>query len=434
MLVVTKFGGSSLSCATQFAKVKKIVLSDAKRKIVVVSALGKRDSSDTKITDLLYILQAHLKFGVPYMDIWNMICSRFIEIKKELQLDYDIESELSSLYKELNKTISEDYLVSRGEYFTAKLMSNYLGYQFVDAKDLISFSYDGKVDYALTEKRVRLAFSEYGTIVVPGFYGSYPNGSVKLLSRGGSDVTGSILSKCLMVSLYENWTDVPGILTADPRIISNPKAIREITYAELRELSYMGANVLHEETVFPVQSLNIPINLKSTNDPDNPGTFIKNVCEDTSSTVTGLAGKIDFISFNIFKNHMSNEIGFLRKALTIFEKFNVSIEHIPSGIDSFSVVVPLSSVEKCKYEIITELKQELKAEVTVDEDIALVAVVGRNMVNKSGLCGAIFQTMGEEKINVKLLAQGPQELNIIIGVSKEDYEKTIKTLYQRLLA
>ncbi len=434
MLVVTKFGGSSLSCATQFAKVKKIVLSDAKRKIVVVSALGKRDSSDTKITDLLYILHAHLKFGVPYMDIWNMICSRFIEIKKELQLDYDIESEFSSLYKELNKTISEDYLVSRGEYFTAKLMSNYLGYQFVDAKDLISFSYDGKVDYALTEKRVRLAFSEYGTIVVPGFYGSYPNGSVKLLSRGGSDVTGSILSKCLMVSLYENWTDVPGILTADPRIISNPKAIREITYAELRELSYMGANVLHEETVFPVQSLNIPINLKSTNDPDNPGTFIKNVCEDTSSTVTGLAGKIDFISFNIFKNHMSNEIGFLRKALTIFEKFNVSIEHIPSGIDSFSVVVPLSSVEKCKYEIITELKQELKAEVTVDEDIALVAVVGRNMVNKSGLCGAIFQTMGEEKINVKLLAQGPQELNIIIGISKEDYEKTIKTLYQKLLA
>lgn len=434
MLVVTKFGGSSLSCATQFAKVKKIVLSDAKRKIVVVSALGKRDSSDTKITDLLYILHAHLKFGVPYMDIWNMICSRFIEIKKELQLDYDIESEFSSLYKELNKTISEDYLVSRGEYFTAKLMSNYLGYQFVDAKDLISFSYDGKVDYALTEKRVRLAFSEYGTIVVPGFYGSYPNGSVKLLSRGGSDVTGSILSKCLMVSLYENWTDVPGILTADPRIISNPKAIREITYAELRELSYMGANVLHEETVFPVQSLNIPINLKSTNDPDNLGTFIKNVCEDTSSTVTGLAGKIDFISFNIFKNHMSNEIGFLRKALTIFEKFNVSIEHIPSGIDSFSVVVPLSSVEKCKYEIITELKQELKAEVTVDEDIALVAVVGRNMVNKSGLCGAIFQTMGEEKINVKLLAQGPQELNIIIGISKEDYEKTIKTLYQKLLA
>ncbi|MDE5715554.1 MAG: aspartate kinase [Anaeroplasmataceae bacterium] len=434
MLVVTKFGGSSLSCATQFAKVKKIVLSDAKRKIVVVSALGKRDSSDTKITDLLYILHAHLKFGVPYLDIWNMICSRFIEIKEELQLEYDIKAELDSLQKELNKTISEDYLVSRGEFLTAKLMSNYLGYHFVDAKDLISFNYDGKVDYALTEKRVRVAFSEFGTIVVPGFYGSYPNGSVKLLSRGGSDVTGSILSKCLNVSLYENWTDVPGILAADPRIIKDPKAIREITYAELRELSYMGANVLHEETVFPVQSLNIPINLKSTNDPENPGTFIKNICEDKSNTVTGLAGKIDFISFNIFKNHMSNEVGFLRKALTIFEKYDVSIEHIPSGIDSISVVVPLSSVEKCKYEIITELKRELKAEVTVDENIALVAVVGRNMANKIGLCGAIFQTMGKENINVKLLAQGPQELNIIIGISKEDYEKTIKTLYQRLLA
>ena len=262
MLVVTKFGGSSLSCATQFAKVKKIVLSDAKRKIVVVSALGKRDSSDTKITDLLYILHAHLKFGVPYLDIWNMICSRFIEIKEELQLEYDIKAELDSIQRELNKTISEDYLVSRGEFLTAKLMSNYLGYHFVDAKDLISFNYDGKVDYVLTEKRVRVAFSEFGTIVVPGFYGSYPNGSVKLLSRGGSDVTGSILSKCLNVSLYENWTDVPGILAADPRIIKDPKAIREITYAELRELSYMGANVLHEETVFPVQSLNIPINLK----------------------------------------------------------------------------------------------------------------------------------------------------------------------------
>lgn len=434
MLVVTKFGGSSLSCATQFAKVKKIVESDAKRKIVVVSALGKRNSADTKITDLLYILHAHLKYGVPYEDIWNMISNRFIEIKNDLGLSYEIENDLASLKSELNKTIPEDYLVSRGEYLTAKLMSNYLGYHFVDAKDLISFSYAGKVDYAITEKKIKLAFSEYGIIVVPGFYGSYPNGSVKLFSRGGSDVTGSILAKCLNVSLYENWTDVSGILAADPRIIDKPKAIKEITYEELRELSYMGANVLHEETVFPVQSLNIPINLKNTNEPNNPGTLIKNVCEDTTEIVTGLAGKKEFVSFNISKDHMSNEVGFLRKALTIFEKYHISVDHIPSGIDTFSVIVSNTTIEKCQYEIITELKKELGAEVTLDKDIALVAVVGRNMAKRSGICGSIFQTLGENNISVKLLAQGPSELNIIIGVSQKDYELTLKSLYQKLIA
>ncbi|MCM1131723.1 MAG: aspartate kinase [Roseburia sp.] len=434
MLVVTKFGGSSLSCATQFAKVKKIVESDAKRKIVVVSALGKRDSSDTKITDLLYILHAHLKYGVPYEDIWEMIATRFLIIKDELGLDYAIEDDLMSLKAELNKSIPEDYLVSRGEYLTAKLMSNYLSYHFVDAKDLICFNYDGKIDYQLTEKKVKLAFSEFGILVVPGFYGAYPNGSIKLLSRGGSDVTGSILAKCLNVSMYENWTDVPGILAADPRIIDRPKAIKEITYEELRELSYMGANVLHEETVFPVQSLNIPINLKNTNEPENPGTLIKNVCDDTTEIITGLAGKKEFVSFNITKDHMSNEVGFLRRALAIFEKYHVSVDHIPSGIDTFSVIVSTTNIEKCQYEIVTDLKTELSAEVSLDTDIALIAVVGRNMAKKSGICGSIFQTLGEEKISVKLLAQGPSELNIIIGVSQKDYELTLKSLYKNLIA
>ncbi len=433
MLVVTKFGGSSLSCATQFAKVKKIVESDAKRKIVVVSALGKRDSSDTKITDLLYILHAHIKYGVPYDDIWNMIYDRFVEIQTELNITCEIEEDLKIIKDELDPSISLDYLVSRGEYLTARLMSSYLGYQFVDAKNLICFSYDGKIDYKMTEKKVRLAFSEYGIMVVPGFYGAYPNGSVKLFSRGGSDVTGSILAMCLNVSLYENWTDVSGILAADPKIIDQPRAIKEITYAELRELSYMGANVLHEETVFPVQSLNIPINLKNTNLPEDPGTIIKNDCADVSSNVTGIAGRKDFVAFTISKNHMSNEIGLLRKALTIFEKYNVSVEHIPSGIDSFSVVVAKDTVEKCQYDIITELKQALGADVTLDSDIALVAVVGRNMAKKSGICGTIFSTLGEKKISVKLLAQGPSELNIIIGISVSDYETALKALYETLM-
>lgn len=434
MLVVTKFGGSSLSCASQFAKVKKIIEADAKRKIVVVSALGKRDNGDTKITDLLYILHAHLKYSVPYEDIWKLIYDRFIAVKTELKLDYDIKVDLNNLKLELNKNISEDYLVSRGEFLTAKLMSSYLGYQFVDAKELIIFNYDGTINYEITEKNVKKAFNDFGVMVVPGFYGAYPNGSVKLLSRGGSDVTGSILAKCLTVSLYENWTDVSGIMAADPRIIDKPKSIKEITYAELRELSYMGASVLHEETVFPVQSINIPINLKNTNNPLHPGTLIKNVCEDTSEIVTGLAGKKEFVSFNISKNHMSNEVGFLKKALAIFEKYDVSVEHIPSGIDCFSVVVSKQNVDRFKYDIITELKKELGAIVTLDDDIALVAIVGRNMAHKIGLCGKIFKTLGDNNINVKLLAQGPSELNIIIGVAQNDYELALKTLYDKLMA
>ena len=311
MLVVAKFGGSSVSCAQQFKKVKDIVLSDPKRKIVVSSALGKRSKEDTKLTDLLYILHAHLKFSVPYDDIWNMIYTRFVEVKNELGIDYDITIDLDKLHAELNKNISQDYLVSRGEYLTTILLSKYLDYQFVDAKDLLKFNYDGKLDEVLTEKNVKLAFSKYGKIIVPGFYGSYPNNSIKLLSRGGSDVTGSILAKCLNVTVYENWTDVSGILAADPKIVDFPKGIKEITYSELRELSYMGASVLHEETVFPVQQLNIPINLRNTNDPTNPGTIIQNECTDTSNIVTGIAGKKDFLSVNIQKDHMSNEVGFL---------------------------------------------------------------------------------------------------------------------------
>jgi len=433
MVTVTKFGGSSLSCATQFAKVKNIVLSDPKRKIVVCSALGKRDKNDTKITDLLYILHAHLKYSVPYEDIWDMLYTRFVGVRDELGIDYNIEKDLEALKAELNKNISQDYLVSRGEYLTSILMSKYLNYKFVDARDLLRFNYDGKLDEKLTESNVKAAFNAYGQMVVPGFYGSYPNATIKLLSRGGSDVTGSILAKCVNASVYENWTDVSGILAADPKLVSNPKAIKEITYAELRELSYMGASVLHEETVFPVQSLNIPINLKNTNEPDNPGTFIQNECTDTSNIVTGIAGKKDFLSFNIQKDHMSNEVGFLRKALSVFEKYDVSIEHVPSGIDSFSVVVGAASVEKCRYELVTELKKELGATVSINDNIALVAVVGRNMAKRSGVCAKIFETLGAKKINVKLLAQGPSELNIIIGVDAKDYEETIKALYEALV-
>lgn len=434
MLTVTKFGGSSLSCESQFKKVKNIVLSDPKRKIVVCSALGKRDSSDSKITDLLYILHAHLKYSVPYDDIWNIIYKRFIDVKKELKLSFDIEGEFEILKKELNKNISQDYLVSRGEYLTAKLMSEYLGYEFVDARDTITFNFDGTIDYNATEIKVKEAFNKNQKIVVPGFYGAYPNGSVKLLSRGGSDITGSILAKCLNATIYENWTDVSGILMADPRIISKPLPIKQITYGELRELSYMGANVLHEETIFPVQALNIPINIRNTNEPDNPGTIITSKCDDESQIITGIAGKKNFVSVCVSKSHMSNEVGFLRKVLSIFEKYNISIEHVPTGIDSVSIVVSEDQINDCIYEVVADLKRELQLDkVEVVKNIALVAVVGRNMSKRVGLSGKLFGTLGNQGINIRMIAQGPQELNVIVGIDDKDYEATIKTIYNEFV-
>jgi len=337
MIKVCKFGGSSMANATQFSKVKNIVLGDDARQVVVVSALGKRESKDTKITDLLYTLAAHLKYGVAYDDIWSIFYNRFVGVKEELGIDYDIEKDLLDLKADFSKKTSKEFLVSRGEYFTAKLISIYLGYTFVDAKDLIIFNYDGTINYEVTEEKVKEAHMQYGKIVVPGFYGSYPNGQIKLLSRGGSDITGSILAKSVNASVYENWTDVSGIYAADPRLVKNPRNISQITYAELREMSYMGANVLHEETIFPVQELQIPINIKNTNEPDHPGTMIQNVCDDNKYVVTGITGKDDFIAFNISKDHMSTEVGFFRKVLSIFEKYNIAVEHSPSGIDTFLI-------------------------------------------------------------------------------------------------
>lgn len=434
MLKVVKFGGSSLSSDTQFKKVYDIIKSDSSRRVVVVSALGKRESFDSKITDLLYILHAHIKYSVPYNEIWNMIKSRFISVKESLNINYDIKHDLDILKNELNKGISEDYLVSRGEYLTAKLMSAYLGYTFVDAKDLIIFNYEGQIDYDKTVPKVKEAYLAYGNIIVPGFYGAYPSGDIKLLSRGGSDVTGSILAKGVHADLYENWTDVSGILVADPRIVDNPKAIKEITYHELRELSYMGANVLHEETIFPIQSLNIPINIKNTNRPEDEGTLILEECHINDQPITGIAGKKNFVSFSIFKNHMSGEIGYVRKVLSLFERYNVSIEHIPTGIDTISIVCSQESVEKYKYEIVSELKNELKADdVSVLEGLSLLAIVGRNMKSCVGLSGQIFSVLGSNNINVRMIAQGPEEINIILGIDTKDYDKTLKLIYDNLV-
>ena len=433
MFVVTKFGGSSLSCAKQFKKVRDIVLSDPMRKIVVVSALGKRDANDSKITDLLYILHAHLKYSVPYEDVWKIIYDRYVEVRDDLKLDYKIEDELDLIAGQLDKNIPQDYLVSRGEFLAAKLMSRYLGYEFLDAKDVIEFNYDGTVNFDATGRKTKEKVAQLKKVVVPGFYGAYGNGVIKLFSRGGSDITGSIMAKCVNATVYENWTDVSGIMVTDPRIVKNPKSIKEITYNELRELSYMGANVLHEDSIFPVQELNIPIKILNTNEPECPGTIISNECKDNSQAITGIAGKKNFVAITVYKDHMSNEVGFLRKCLSIFEKYDISIEHVPTGIDNLSIVVARDQVEKCLYELIVDLKQELGAEVTLWEDIALIAVVGRNMAHKCGLCGKLLSVLGENGVNMKMIDQGPDELNIILGINNCDYEKAKKVIYDNLM-
>ncbi len=433
MFVVTKFGGSSLASAKQFKKVKDIVLADPKRKIVVVSALGKRDSNDSKITDLLYILHAHLKYSVPYEDVWKIIYDRYVEVRDDLKIDYKIEDELNLIKSQLDKNIPQDYLVSRGEFLAGKLMSSYLGYEFLDAKDAIEFNYDGTVNFDATEQKTKAKIAELKKVVVPGFYGAYANGVIKLFSRGGSDITGSIMAKSVNASIYENWTDVSGIMVTDPRIVKNPKTIKEITYNELRELSYMGANVLHEDSIFPVQELNIPIKILNTNEPNCEGTIISHECKDNSQAITGIAGKKNFVAITITKMHMSNEVGFLRKTLSIFERYNISVEHMPTGIDTTSIVVARDQVEKCLYELVVDIKQELNAEVTVWEDVALIAVVGRNMANKRGLCGKLLTVLGENGVNMKMIDQGPDELNIILGINNCDYEKAIKVIYDNIM-
>ena len=434
MLVVSKFGGSSVANATQFKKVKDIVLGNPLRKAVIVSALGKKEKDDSKITDLLYLLHAHLKYNVPYTSVWELITNRFYKVKEDLNLTFDLESEFVKLKSELKKDMSEEYLVSRGEYITGKLMAEYLGYTFVDAADLVKFNYDGKVNFELSYELISEAFNKYEKVIIPGFYGSYPNGVVKTFSRGGSDISGAIVARALNAEYYENWTDVSGILMADPRIINNAKAIKEISYAELRELSYMGANVLHEETVFPVQTSSIPIRILNTNSPFDEGTIIREDCTDKSEIVTGIAGKKNFTSFTITKEQKTSKLSVIKNVLNVLDKFKVNVEHIPSSIDSFSVVVPSSDIEKCKYDLLTELKLIPDVQdVSIDDDIALIAVVGRNMVYKPGISGRIFGIVGNHNINIKMIAQGSQELNIIVGVSNKDIENTIKALYSDLV-
>ena len=432
MIKITKFGGSSVANATQFAKVKQIIESDSARRFVVVSASGREHKNDNKVTDLLYLIEAHIKYSVDYHPLFQLIEDRFLTMKRELNLTYPIENDLEELKQRLNKTISTDYLVSRGEYLTAKLMAEYLGFPFLDAKDIIIFRYNGKIDFDATRLRLKEYMQKHDRFVMPGFYGALPDGTIKIMSRGGSDITGSILADILDADMYENWTDVSGILMADPRIVSKPKRIDTITYSELRELSYMGASVLHEEAIFPVKEKNIPNNILNTNHPEEGGTIILEKDDKPSAQlITGIAGKKNFTVIAIYKNHMSDEIGIIRKALEVCESYRISIEHIPSGIDSFSIVVNYEDVKDVIYDMVGEMKKACHADdIKIIDNIALIATVGRQMMYKPGISGKLFAVLGQNNINIRMIAQGTDEMNIIVGVENEDYEKTVKTIYE----
>ena len=434
MQKVVKFGGSSLANATQFKKVKSIIEADSSRNFVVVSALGKRNKEDHKITDLLYLTAAHLKYSVDALSVFNIIKERYFEVKEELQLDIDLEAEFEEIESHFSKNIDEEYLVSRGEYLAAKMMAKYLGYKFVDAKDIICFNFDGSINEELIKEKVQEVIKFNKKIVVPGFYGAYPDGNIHLLSRGGSDVTGSILASSTEATIYENWTDVSGFLVTDPRIVKDPKQIKQISYEELRELSYMGANVLHEDTIFPVQELEIPINIRNTNRPDDEGTIITSKCTDNSQIITGIAGKKNYESITIIKKQKVQKLTVMREVLDVLNKYKVNVEHIPSSIDTFSLIIESASLSKKLYEVIAELKKiENVQDVLIDNDIALVAIVGRNMATKVGMSAKLFSILGKNNINIKVIAQASQELSIIVGVQNSQFENAIKAIYDNLV-
>lgn len=435
MLKVVKFGGSSLADAKQFEKVKNIVCADSGRKVVVVSAAGKRFSDDHKITDLLYLCHAHIKYGVSADTIFSMVSERYLEIKKDLGLSVDIESVLEEVRKNLQAGASQDYVVSRGEYLSAILMADYLGFRFVDASEWVSFRFDGEIDLeASYEKLANIPID--GGIVIPGFYGALPDGGIKIMSRGGSDITGALAAAAYSADVYENWTDVPGVLMADPRIVKDPLPLKSITYTELRELSYMGASVLHESAVYPVKDKNIPLNIRDTNDPEKAGTMILSECpdDDDENFITGITGRKDFTIITIAKTGLTGAVGYLRIITEAFENHSVSIECVPNGIDTVSVVVSSKIKSKALYSVIGEIEKKLKPDsVSLTDKISIIAVIGRKMAYRPGTSGKLFAALGQNEINIRMISQGPDERNIIVGIDNSDYEKTIKVLYDKFI-
>ena len=431
MVKVVKFGGSSLASAAQFAKVGDIIRADETRRYVVPSAPGKRNAKDTKVTDMLYSCYALAEAEEDFKGALKKIKERYNSIINGLNLTLSLEDEFRIIEKNFADKAGEDYAASRGEYLNGIIMANYLGYEFIDAAEVIFFDENGNFDDYKTDKVMAERLSHVEKAVIPGFYGSDFEGNVKTFSRGGSDITGSIVSKAVHASVYENWTDVSGCLVADPRIVENAQPIKVITYRELRELSYMGASVLHEDAIFPVRKAGIPINIKNTNAPEEPGTMIvESTCQKADYTITGIAGKRGFVAVNIDKDMMNSEVGFCRKALEAFEENGISIEHMPSGIDTMTVFVHQEEFEGKEQQVISSIRRLVNPDIIdLEADLALIAVVGRGMKSTRGTAGRIFSALAHAHINVKMIDQGSSELNIIVGVRHDEFKHAIRALY-----
>ena len=431
MSKVVKFGGSSLASAEQFEKAGDIIRADESRRFVVPSAPGKRFGNDTKVTDMLYQCHELAEAGKDFEKVLSDIAGRYQEIVEGLGLDLDLAEEFDTIRKYLKEGAGKDYAASRGEYLNGLVMASYLGYEFIDAATVIFFDEQGEFDSEKTNKVLsdRLALCE--NAVIPGFYGAMPDGTVKTFSRGGSDVTGSIVAKAARVDVYENWTDVSGFLVADPRIIDRPEGIDVITYKELRELSYMGATVLHEDAIFPVRQEGIPINIRNTNAPEDDGTWIVgSTCQKSRFVITGIAGKKGFCSINIEKDMMNAEIGFGRKVLQAFEENGISFEHIPSGIDTLTVFVHQDEFMHKEQKVVAGIHRLARPDsIEIESDLALIAVVGRGMKSTRGTAGRIFSALSHANVNVRMIDQGSSEQNIIIGVADGDFETAIRAIY-----
>ncbi|MBQ7565679.1 MAG: aspartate kinase [Oscillospiraceae bacterium] len=430
--IVAKFGGTSLADAAQFKKVRAIIEADPSRRFIVASAPGKRNPEDHKVTDLLYRCRDLAAHGGDPAPVLEEIRARFAGIIEELGVDFDLDAELAAICGHLRE---RDYMASRGEYLNAKILSAYLGIPFIDAAECVRFVRAGLPDYETTNDLMAFALRGATRVIIPGFYGTDQSGVIRTFTRGGSDVTGSLVARAVSADLYENWTDVPGMLFADPRVVDNPRTVERITYRELRELSYLGASVLHEDAVFPVRKAGIPINIRDTNCPEEHGTMIVPVENERSweTVVTGIAGKPGFCCVSLEKGMMNSEVGFGAKLLTIFAEHGVSFEHCPSGIDTMSVVVQREAFAPQREAILREIEEDLHPDyIAVDDSIALIAVVGHGMVHSKGISARVFRAMANARINVRLIDAGPGEMNIIFGVAEEDCNDALRALNNAL--
>ena len=433
---VAKFGGSSVADGIQLTKTKEIIRHDPDRKYIVVSAPGKRYEGDNKITDILYLCKTHIEHNLPYDQLFQVVVDRYMAVEINLGVKVDLLKHFEEIRENLRKNPSADYIASRGEYLNAVLVAAFLEYDFVDTANLIKFDEKGRLLTEETDKALAEELAKHERAVLPGFYGSTPDGKIKTFSRGGSDITGALVARAVHADVYENWTDVSGFLMADPRIVENPKQIRAISYKELRELSYMGASVLHEDAIYPARMANVPINIRNTNQPEDPGTFITaEVSEDYRSEqnhiITGIAGNRDFTVVALYKNMMSSERGFVRKILDILDDYDINFEHLPSGIDTVSVVMANKSINGRLDEVLDEFRTRLRPDsIDVFEDMALIATVGHGMSYRQGVSATLFEALAAAGVNIRMIEQGSSEMNIIVGVENKDFEKAIRAIYE----